>query len=107
MATEKTSGTQSATVTTEHTLATVTDAGTYVLAVDVSNLANGDELELRAKEKVLTGSTAAQSVYAAYAHAQTNSVVHLLPVASPHEVAFTLKQTAGTGRSFDWSVREL
>ena len=107
MASENTSGSQTASIGTEHTLATVTDAASLVLAVDLSNLVNGDEVELRAKPKVRTGSTAAQAVLAVYAHAQTNPVVYLVPVPSPHSTAFTLKQVAGTGRSFDWAVYEL
>ena len=41
------SGTQTATIDTEHTLATETDAKVYVLLVDTKNMVNGDELELR------------------------------------------------------------
>ncbi len=51
MATSESSGDQTAVVTTEHTLDTITDAGTYVLYVDTSNMVLIDELELRVKTK--------------------------------------------------------
>lgn len=107
MATENTGGTQSATVSTEHTLATITSGGTFVLAVDVSNLANGDELELRAVVKARSGSTAKTVYLAGFAHAQADDVAFSVPVPAPHSVAFTLKQIAGTARSFEWAVYEL
>lgn len=107
MVTENTSGSQTATVTTEHTLATITDAGAFVLAVDVANLANDDELELRAKIKVRSSDTSRTIWYASYAHAQATGNVMSIPIPSPHEVVFTLLQTAGTGRAFPWAVYEL
>lgn len=105
MPTQKTSGTQTATVTTEHTLATITDAGTYVLAVDTINMVNGDILELRAKVKVLSGGTTRQYVLAVYANAQGDPIKMSIPVPTLHEVVYTLKQTAGAaGRDFPWEV---
>lgn len=102
-----TSGTQTATVTTEHTLATVTSGKTVVLVVDTANMANGDILTLKAKLKTLTGSTA-RIVYAAtFAHVQADPVKISLPVPAVHSVAFTLTQTNGTSRDFDWSVVSL
>ena len=57
MATSKADGSQTAVISTEHTLATITDAGSYVLGVDVSNLALGDKLTLRIKTKVRSAGT--------------------------------------------------
>ena len=102
-----TSGTQTATINTEHTLTTQATAKTYVLAVDLGAMANGDVVELRLKAKVLTGGTNETVYRATYAHAQSEPHVQSVPVASPHEFIATLKQTAGTGRSFDWSLISL
>jgi hypothetical protein len=100
----ETSGTQSATVGTEHTLATVTGAKVLVLIVDTANLALGETLELRVKIKVLTAGTVRQAYMAAYQHAQSDPIKFSIPVPSPFSADFTLKQTSGTGRSYDWSV---
>lgn len=107
MPTQKTSGTQSATVTTEHTLATITDAGTYILVVDCNALDDGDELELRAKVKTLSGGTTRLAYTATYIHAQEELVKISVPIPCLHELVFTLEQAAGTGRSFPWEVVEL
>lgn len=105
--TQTNSGTQSATISTEHTLATITTAGVYVLRVDLNNLANGDRVVLRAKVKALSGGTTRQLFVGVYEHAQADKIADSIPVPIAHEVVFTLQQTAGTGRSFDWSVLSL
>ncbi len=107
MASSKAEGSQTATVTTEHTLSTITDAGTYVLTVDVSNMALGDELTLRAKLKVRSSGTTRTAYTAHYAQVQENLVVISIPLATVSEVVFTLEQTVGTGRAFNWEVVEL
>lgn len=101
------SGTQTATVGTEHSLASPTTAKTRQLVVDLTNLANGDAVELRIKRKVLSTGTVRTWQMASFAHAQSSPVVLSIPCPSPHGAEFTLKQTTGTGRSFDWSVETL
>lgn len=100
-------GTQTATLDTEHTLATITTGKTCVLLVDCLNMVAGDVLILRAKVKTLTGSTAALAYQATYAHAQGEPVKISIPVPALYSVAFTLEQTDGTGRDFPWSVVSL
>ena len=101
------SGTQSATVNTEHSLATSTTGKTYIFVVNTTNMVNADELELRIKTKVLTGSTAALAYYAAYAHVQATPVKYSVPVPANWSCEVTLKQTAGTSRNFEWSLLSL
>lgn len=103
------SGTQTATVSTEHTLngGSFTSAKTYVLSVDLTNLANGDTVELRAKVKVISSGSEKLIYLGTYSHAQPYPVVHSIPVRSEYSASFTLKQTAGTGRNFDWAVLSL
>lgn len=100
-------GTQTATIGTEHTLGTVTSAGTYVLVVNTANMAKGDVLELRANMKATSGGSAAQYFMSSFAHAQADPIKMSIPVPSVNSVAFTLKQTAGTGRSFEWNIYAL
>lgn len=121
MLTVKASGTQSATLNTEHTLngSAFTDSGVYVLMVDTRNMVNGDELELRAYVKTLTGDANGFLAYSpTYAQQQGDgaapgssgsgdSVKISVPIPSPYSITFTLKQTAGTGRDFPWRVDTL
>lgn len=108
MPSSKASGTQTATVTTEHTLGSaITDAGTYVLIVDTAEMVNGDVLELRAKLKVLTGGSELLTLIGTYAHVQAEPVKISIPLPSLFSITFTLKQAAGSSRDFDWNVIEL
>ncbi len=107
MASSQSSGTQVAVISTEHTLQTIATAGTFVLYVDTNAMVLGDELELRAKTKVLSSGTTREFLVATYAHVQGQPVKASIPVASINEAVFTLKQIAGTGRSFNWEIIEL
>lgn len=101
------SGTQVATIGTEHSLAAPTTAATRQLVVDLVNLTAGDVVELRIKRKGLSAGTVRTLYSATYAGPVADSVMVSVPVASPFGATFTLKQTAGTGRSVDWSVETL
>ena len=104
MATSIAEGSQTATIGVEHTLATVNTAGSYVLDVDLSNLAGGDKLILRVKKKIRSTGTTRTVYEASYIYAQSIPNVSSIPVASIHEYVVTLEQTAGTGRAFNWEV---
>lgn len=102
------SGSQTAVIGTEHTLGSaITAAGTYVLVVDTNAMVNGDVLELRVKTKAKSGSTSRLAYVVTYAHAQTELNKYSVPIPIDTEVVFTLKQTAGTGRVFDWNILAL
>ena len=101
---EESGGTQTATVTTEHTLATLTNVKTYVLVVDTSAMVAGDELELRVYTKTRSGNASQLAWIFSYAHAQEELNKYSLPVPANIEAKFTLKQTAGTSRNFIWAV---
>jgi hypothetical protein len=119
MPTTESSGTQAATIGTEHTLATITTAKVLVLEVNTRNMVEGttpDLLELRVYVKVLTGDANSWLAYSAsYVGDQGDSAAPgssalgeiikvSIPIPSMFSAAFTLKQTQGTGRSYDWSV---
>jgi hypothetical protein len=102
------SGSQTATIGTEHTLGTaITAAGVYVLVVDANAMVDGDVLELRAKTKAKSGSTSRLAYFVTYANAQGELNKYSVPIPTDTEVVFTLKQTAGTGRAFDWNILAL
>lgn len=100
-------GTQTATISTEHSLATPTTNKTRVLSVDLSAMVAGDVTVLKIKAKVLTGGTIRTVYTATYTGAQSDPVVYSVPVPSLFGATFTLTQTAGTGRAYDWSVLTL
>jgi hypothetical protein len=102
------SGTQTATVGTEHTLnaAAFTAAGLYVLTLDTSAMAEGatpDILEVRVYEKVLTGSTKQIVIVSTLVGKQVEPV-KTFALDSMFYAEFTLKQTQGTGRAYEWRV---
>jgi hypothetical protein len=107
-------GSQTATLTTEHTLsgAAITGAKSLVLTVNTKNLANGETLELRVYQKVETGdaggATADELCYAAvYVNDQPNPVKISPPLISAYSATFTLTQTGGTGRAFPFRIDSL
>lgn len=101
------SGTQTAVVGTEHTLASPTTAKTRVFEIDLGNEANGDTVELRISKKVLVGGTVKLVYLATYAHTQGEPIVISVPVPMMFGGTFTLKQTAGTARNYDWAILTL
>ncbi len=102
------SGSQTATINTEHTLGTaITTAGVYVLVVDANAMVNGDVLELRVYSKCKSGSTSRQTRIGAFANIQADPNKYSIPIPVDTECTFTLKQIAGTGRAFDWNILSL
>lgn len=99
------SGTTSAlSIGVETTLATDTTNGTFVLEVDVSNLVNGDLLEIRVYTITLNGGSLTQAWKGTYQHAQINNHKISPPVASDQSIKCTLNQQAGTGRTYAWKM---
>lgn len=102
------SGTQSAVISTEHNLGSaITTAGVYVLVVDCNAMVGGDRLELRIKTKALSGGTQRLAYIAVYKNAQSTLIKYSVAVPVDTEIQCTLKQTAGTGRSFPWNLLSL
>ena len=100
------SGSQTAVIGTEHTLSTPTTGATYVFSVDTVNLALGDLVELRCYDMV-DGTNYRQMWKGSYQHAQVDVAKASPPMAVTTQAKFTLKQVAGTGRIFPWSVRRI
>lgn len=104
------SGSQAATVTTEHFLTSGSQAGVYTLHVDTNVLQAGDYLELRVYQMVLTGGTARVAYLATYQDAQPVDEYIKISVPISNELTdaqalrFSLKQTLGTTRTFPWKV---
>jgi hypothetical protein len=101
------SGTQTAVVTTEHTLITVSGAGVYVLVVDTNAMVAGDILLLNLKTKDKPGGTSRLAYSATYAYIQTEPHKYSIPIPVDTELIATLTQSAGTSRDFDWNLLKL
>lgn len=106
------SGTQTAVIGTEHVLNTTTPettAGIYQFFVDISAMLGGDTLELRVKEKAIGAGGTQRTVFTApianVPSADENMWVSPALLLM-HGWDFTLKQTAGVGRAFPWSIRK-
>lgn len=103
-------GTQSATVTTEHFLSSVNVAGVYTLHVDCINMTATDVLELRTYQMVLTAGTARVVSVQTFMGAQaTDDMIKVsLPISNEltdsQSLRFSLTQTFGTSRNFPWKV---
>lgn len=97
-------GTQAATISTEHSLTQQTGVGIYVLKVDVSAMQEGDTLTIKLKDKVLSGGSSGATQEETLSGVQT--VTHWRSDAIPVdvEIAATLLQSAGTGRSYPWKL---
>lgn len=99
------SGSQTATIATEHTLTTDTVNGTYYFEVDITNLALGDTLELRIYTITLSAGTlrlAWKSTYGPVPPIQ--DIAPSPPQPSDQSIRVTLKQVAGTGRVYPWKL---
>lgn len=104
-----TSGSQTATITTEHTLATVTAAKNLQAAIDVSAMVGGttpDITEFRIYGKARTSDTERLICVRSLQGVQTENLWISVPLMSPHHYKLTLKQTQGTGRAYPWAIYE-
>lgn len=103
-------GTQTATISTEHFLSSPNVAGVYTLHVDMNAMASGDVLEVRVYQMVLTAGTqrVAQTYYFSGTQPTDGKILITDPIGNEltdaNSLRFSLKQTAGTGRAFPWKV---
>ena len=100
-------GTQVAVVGTEHTLHTNTTVHTFVLVTDTGAMVTSDIVELRIYTIARSGGTERLAYSVVYAHTQSAPMKYSIPVPSDISLRATLKQTAGTARSFPWKVLRL
>jgi len=106
------SGTQTATINTEHTLRDETGSEGKVLdaIIDLGNMVSGDTTEIRVYVKTLTGGTLRRAYYQKFVGSQDDEaaikspIVYVPAITATTEWKLTLKQTVGTGRNYDWKV---
>lgn len=98
------SGTQTATVGTKHTLATSTSNGTFIFEVDLGNLAAGEGVRLTVEGITLSGGSSGIMWPGTYVAPLVATRIQAPPVASDVSITVTLTQISGTGRSFPWKL---
>jgi hypothetical protein len=107
-----TSGSQTATISTTHTLATQsapTGGGHYQLRVDTNAMVAGDVLRLTIETKARAADTTRVCYEASFTNTQGEPVKlsPVVPIQDSNEVVCKLTQTAGTGRAFPWALLRL
>ena len=103
----KSSGTQTTSGTTEHTLATITDAGVYELNLDISALAGGatpDILEVRQKIKTLSGGTEREEWCECFVGGACPPAATFRAKLTTISIVYTIKMTQGADRAVPWSI---
>lgn len=104
------SGSQTASISTEHFLSSPNVAGKFVGYVDLVNMAAGDVVELRVYVMTVAGGTARVAYVTQYAGVQpADGLIAVSPdvtnaLTDANAVRFSLKQTFGTGRVYPWRV---
>lgn len=97
-------GTQTAVIGDEHELAYISDVSTYVLAVDLTEMAPGDATTLKVYTQVIGTSSSVLLATQSFVGAQAVPAFQSIPIPTVHGVTFAIQQTAGVGRDYPWSV---
>lgn len=92
---------------TEQVLATDTTNKTYVFAIDTNAMANGDQIEIKIKTKILSGGTERIAYYVSYVNIQGQPQKYSMPVPENISISVTLKRIAGTDRAYPWKLLSL
>lgn len=95
---------------TEQTLQTVTGSKYFQFSINTTPMQSGDTLEIRWLIKVNSAGTLARFQIETYSGDQTIEPLSPVKASGPYWVAnqarLTLKQTAGTNRTYDWEILE-
>jgi hypothetical protein len=99
-------GTQTATIGTEHFLGNdpKTTSTVAQVIIDLSNMAAGDITEIRIYRAARPGGTPRVVEVWTAVGAQGRPIFVSPPIIFTANWRVSLKQTAGTGRSYDWSI---
>ena len=100
------SGTQTAVISTTHTLSTPTAGKTYQLNLDLNALAAGDTLTIIVQAKVAGGSFR-NAASLTLAGPQGDPFFQTAPYPAASGCQFQILQSTGTGRAFPWEVVSL
>ena len=102
------SGSQTATLATDHTLATATGTSGplqgFMLRVDTANLANGETLTLTLSTKARSSDTTRVIYKSVFSHVQSEPIKDspIVLIQESNEVKAVLRQEGGSGRAYPW-----
>jgi hypothetical protein len=85
----------------------LSQGGTFLPQVDLSNMADGDQTEIRIYNQANSSSALVQEVYLSFANKQSDPLPPLPALPATIGYKLTLKQTSGTNRTYQWSVLNL
>lgn len=91
----------------EQTVTTISNAGNYVFTVDLSLMQAGDVTILKIYRKVLTGGALRLAYQQTFYGVQDTPVQISVPFPSSYSCSFTLQQSAGTLRQYDYIIEAL
>ncbi len=97
-----------ATLDVAQTLATVTDAGNYLVKLNPGPLAADETLLIQIFDKVLTGDTTLNNlVYSGSVRADQVKIITSIPISTVFESILQITQSGGTKRTFDWALVDM
>ena len=79
----------------------------YVPTLETNNMADGDVIEVRGYHKPGASSTKRQNFYFSLSKLQSDPGFIAPPIPTEGYLEFSIKRTAGTDRSYKWSVLNL
>ncbi len=104
--TEHASGSQTASLDTEHTLSGAESGdGILQVVIDCNAMAAGDILVIRIKEKARSADTQRLAYRTTLSGAQGEPLWVSPSMIVMHDWDVSIEQTDGTGRAFPWSIR--
>lgn len=107
MVTITASGSQVAVIGTEHTLSNPTTNKYFTSYIDLTNMTVTDTVEIRVYVIAKTSGSYIQYYMSSYSGIQASPLVYIPSLPSDLGYKLTLKQTAGTGRTYDFKVYEI
>lgn len=106
------SGSQTATLATDHTLTTTTapaGGACYVAMVDIAALAGTEVVEITVQTRARVGDTLRVVQKASFGSTNIEKLVLSMgvPVEAGNDLVVILRQENGTGRAFPWALKRV
>lgn len=99
-----TSGSQTSSISSEHSLSQSSGIGVYILTVDTALMEVSDIVTIRVKTKLLPESSFEVAYEETFADVQDIPNKYSVPIPSVNEVNCTLLQSAGTSKVYPWNL---
>jgi len=87
---------------TEQTVAELTVLSSLDGWIDLSNMAGGDTVVIKAYAKIKSGGTYRQYASATYTGVQSSPALHITELSAKYGLKVSLQQTGGINRTYDY-----